>query len=125
MEDEAAILKLTVTALERQGYAVIPAATPGEAIRLAESRTSPVDLLMTDVVMPEMNGRVLAEHLLVLYPHLKCLFMSGYTANAIFHRGVLDDGVHFIQKPFSIEGLSAKVFEHHEAGEGFEHRHFN
>ncbi len=66
---------------------------------------------MTDVVMPEMNGRDLAKNLLSLYPHLKRLFMSGYTANVIAHHGVLDEGVHFIQKPFSIKGLAAKVRE--------------
>jgi len=109
VEDEPGILRLTKTSLERQGYVVIAAATPGEAIRLAEEYDGSIDLLMTDVVMPEMNGRVLAKNLLALYPHLKRLFMSGYTANVIFHRGVLDEGVHFIQKPFSIESLAAAV----------------
>ena len=64
---------------------------------------------MTDVVMPEMNGRDLAEELLSLYPGLKRLFMSGYTADVIAHHGVLDEGVHFIQKPFSANDLAAKV----------------
>ncbi len=68
-------------------------------------------LLMTDVVMPEMNGRNLARNLLSLYPKLKCLFMSGYTATVIAHQGVLDKGVHFIQKPFSINDLAAKIRE--------------
>jgi YesN/AraC family two-component response regulator len=66
---------------------------------------------MTDVVMPEMNGRDLAKNLLSLYPSLKRLFMSGYTANVIAHHGVLDEGVHFIQKPFSINDLAGKVRE--------------
>ena len=64
---------------------------------------------MTDVVMPEMNGRDLAKKLLSLYPNLKRLFMSGYTANVIAHHNVLDEGVHFIQKPFSIKDLAAMV----------------
>jgi FixJ family two-component response regulator len=64
---------------------------------------------MTDVVMPEMNGRDLARNLLSLYPDLKCLFMSGYTANVIAHHGVLDEGVHFVQKPFTLKDLAAKV----------------
>jgi len=66
---------------------------------------------MTDVVMPEMNGRDLANKLLDLYPHLKRLFTSGYTADVIAHHGVLDEGVYFIQKPFSIKALAAKVRE--------------
>ena len=66
---------------------------------------------MTDVVMPEMNGRDLAERLLALHPELKVLFMSGYTANVIAHHGVLDEGVHFIQKPFSMQDIARKVRE--------------
>ena len=68
-----------------------------------------IDLLITDVVMPEMNGRDLAKNLLSLYPRIKRLFMSGYTANVISHHGVLDEGVHFIQKPFSLKDMAAKV----------------
>jgi FixJ family two-component response regulator len=66
---------------------------------------------MTDVVMPEMNGRDLARRLLSLHPDMKCLFMSGYTANVIAHHGVLDEGVHFMQKPFSMDALASKVRE--------------
>jgi two-component system cell cycle sensor histidine kinase/response regulator CckA len=95
--------------LKRQGYTVLAASTPGEAIRLASEYPREIHLLMTDVVMPEMNGRDLAKHLLALYPHLKRLFTSGYTADVIAHNGVLDEGVHFIQKPFSIKALAAKV----------------
>lgn len=68
-------------------------------------------MLITDIVMPEMNGRHLADRLCSIKPVLKCLFMSGYTANAIAHRGILDEGVHFLQKPFSIKDLAAKVRE--------------
>jgi CheY-like chemotaxis protein len=111
VEDEAAILKLATKMLTMQGYTVLPAGTPGEAVRLASEHAGEIDLLMTDVVMPEMNGRELARNLLLLYPNLKCLFTSGYTADIIAHRGVLVDGVHFIQKPFSIDSLAAKVRE--------------
>jgi len=110
-EDEPAILELTTMMLERQGYTVLAASTPGEAIRLAGEYAGEIHLLMTDVVMPEMNGRDLAKNLLSLYPHLRRLFMSGYTADVIAHHGVLDEGVYFIQKPFSIKGLAAKVRE--------------
>ncbi len=110
-EDEPAILKLTTVMLERQGYTVLAASTPGEAIRLAEEHTGKIHLLMTDVVMPEMNGRELAKKLLRLYPDIRRLFMSGYTANVIAHRGVVDEGVDFIQKPFAMQDLAAKVRE--------------
>ena len=109
VEDEPATLKMAAVMLQRQGYAVLVAGTPGDAISLAREYAGEIHLLLTDVVMPEMNGRDLAEHLRSLYPQLKRLFMSGYTANVIAHHGVLDEGVHFIQKPFAIQDLSAKV----------------
>jgi nitrogen-specific signal transduction histidine kinase/CheY-like chemotaxis protein len=109
VEDESMILDIAVKILEHQGYTVIAAATPGEAIRLAREHAGEIDLLMTDVVMPEMNGRDLARNLLSLYPNLKRLFMSGYTADVIAHHGVLDEGVQFIQKPFSVQTLAVKV----------------
>jgi CheY-like chemotaxis protein len=111
VEDELEILKLTKTTLERLGYTVLPANSPGEAIRLANEYAGQIDLLITDVVMPEMNGRDLAKNLLSLYPDIKRLFMSGYTAEVINHSGVLDERVYFIQKPFSVKELDAKVRE--------------
>lgn len=111
VEDEPMILEITKTMLERQGYTVQAAARPGEAIRLAREHAGAIHLLMTDVIMPEMNGRDLAKNLLSLYPNLKRLFMSGYTANVIAHHGVLDEGVQFIQKPFSMQSLAVKVRE--------------
>ena len=109
VEDEPEILNLTKRMLEKQGYHVLTAGTPGEAIRLAEEHAGEIHLLMTDVVMPEMNGRDLAKRMISFYPNIRRLFMSGYTANVIAHHGVLDEGVHFIQKPFSIRDLAAKV----------------
>jgi DNA-binding NtrC family response regulator len=97
--------------LSHQGYTVVAAPTPGEAIHLAREHAGDIHLLLTDVIMPEMNGRDLAKTLLSLYPDLKRLFMSGYTADAIAHHGMLDEGVHFIQKPFSMGDLTAKVRE--------------
>ena len=109
VEDEQSILQMTKTILERRGYTVVPASTPGEAIQVAKEHPTEIHLLITDVVMPEMNGRDLAKNLLSLYPRMKRLFMSGYTANVIAHHGVLDKGVNFIQKPFSGKDLAAKV----------------
>jgi two-component system, cell cycle sensor histidine kinase and response regulator CckA len=111
VEDEPAILEMTRMMLTRLGYSVVPASTPGEAIRLALEYRGKIDIMMTDVVMPEMNGRDLAGNLLAHYPDLKRLFMSGYTANVIAHHGVLDEGVHFIQKPFSMKDLGRKLRE--------------
>ncbi len=109
VEDEPAILALGIKMLDRLGYKTLAAGTPGEAIRLAEEHAGEIHLLITDVIMPEMNGRDLAKQLVSLYPSLKSLFMSGYTANVIAHHGVLDEGTNFIQKPFSMRDLGAKV----------------
>ena len=111
VEDEPAILDVGRQLLEALGYRVLIAGTPGEAIRLAEEYRGEIHLLLTDVVMPEMNGRELAKKLLSLYPGLKRLFMSGYTAEVIAHHGVIDEGVAFLQKPFSFDALAAKVRE--------------
>lgn len=111
VEDEPGILAITTTILEHQGYTVLAASTPGEAIRLAHDHPGEIHLLITDVVMPEMNGRKLAERLMPLHLTLKLLFMSGYTANVIAPQGVLDEGVHFIQKPFSMKDFATKVRE--------------
>jgi len=111
VEDEALILELTATMLRQQGYTVLAAVTPAEALALAREHAGEISLLLTDVVMPEMNGRTLAENLVALYPGLKPLFMSGYTADVIAHQGVLDQGVPFIQKPFTVAGLAAKIRE--------------
>lgn len=111
VEDEPAILEMTAAMLEYLGFTVLTAGRPGEALRLAENHPGPIDLLLTDVVMPEMNGRDLAKNLLALYPGLKRLFMSGYSADVIAPHGVLDEGIHFLQKPFSLEDLAARVRE--------------
>jgi CheY-like chemotaxis protein len=109
VEDEQTILNITTMILTKQGYTVLAANSPSEAIQLASEHSSGIHLLMTDVVMPEMNGRDLAKKLQSLYPQLKCLYMSGYTANVIAHHGVLDAGLHFIQKPYNMNVLAGKL----------------
>lgn len=109
VEDEPAILDLGKQLLEMQGYQVLAASTPGEALRLAEEHSGEIHLLLTDVIMPGMNGKELANKLLSLYPGLKQVFMSGYTADIIAHHGVLDVGMQFLQKPFSLDTLTSKV----------------
>ncbi|MFH1569995.1 MAG: PAS domain S-box protein, partial [Gemmatimonadota bacterium] len=111
VEDEPALLEITTEILQKRGYTVLAAGTPVEALRLAREHRGEIHLLMTDVVMPEMNGRDLARALLSLYPDAKRVFMSGYTADVIAHQGVLEEGVQFVQKPFSIGDLVRKVRE--------------
>ncbi|QPM68698.1 transporter substrate-binding domain-containing protein [Atribacter laminatus] len=109
VEDDQAILKMTEKMLKQLGYQVRTAQTPQEAINIAHEGISPIHLLITDVVMPDMSGPELTEKLQTVFPNLKVLYMSGYTSNVIAHQGVLDEDVHFIQKPFSIKDLSTKV----------------
>jgi PAS domain S-box-containing protein len=111
VEDEPGILNITTRQLTSQGYTVLRASGPLEALRLAREHVGELHLLLSDVVMPEMNGRQLAQTLRALFPQLKLLFMSGYTADVIATRGVLDEGVNFIQKPFTRNELATKVRE--------------
>ena len=111
VEDERSIRITTRRFLEPLGYTVLVAATPAEAISLAAAHSGPIHLLITDVVMPGMSGRDLAERLLEQRPGTRCLFMSGYTANVVAHHGILDPNVHFIGKPFSRNELAFIVRE--------------
>jgi PAS domain S-box-containing protein len=109
VEDDEAILNLGKIILENLGYTVLATPTPVQAIHLAEDHPGDIHLLITDVVMPEMNGRELAEKLSAIRPNLKCLYMSGYTADVIANRGILDEGLNFIQKPFLSDDFAVKV----------------
>lgn len=111
VEDDPDILELGFYMLESLGYQVLATDSPSEALRLAEENISEIDLLITDVVMPGMNGKELAQQLLARRPELKLLYMSGYTADVIAHHGVLDEGVNFLQKPFTSRELSIKIKE--------------
>jgi PAS domain S-box-containing protein len=111
VEDETPILNVAAAMLRRFGYTVLTANTAREAIRMCETHGGKIHLLVTDVVMGEMNGRDLSARLSMIRPDLRRLFMSGYTATIIAERGVLDEGVDFIQKPFSMQDLAAKVGE--------------
>jgi CheY-like chemotaxis protein len=111
VEDEEEVRKLVVRVLQKQGYRVLDAPNAGIALLICEQHVGPIHLLFTDVVMPKMSGRELAERLGSLHPEIKVLYMSGYTDNAIVHHGVLAEGVNFIQKPFTFENLARKVRE--------------
>ena len=109
VEDEPAILQMTISMLQRLGYTILAAKTPNEAIRIASEHLEDIHLVLSDVVMPEMNGHVLVEKLMANRPTMKCLYMSGYTSDVISHHGVLEDDVHFIHKPFNKVKLAAKI----------------
>lgn len=109
VEDEFAILKLSRMLLERLGYTVLAAETSAKAMNMALEHTDKIHLLMTDVIMPQMNGKELAKNIKRIYPNIRILFMSGYTADVISHYGVLEEGVYFIQKPFTVNELAFKL----------------
>jgi len=109
VEDEKMLLEFVGTVLEEQGYKVLAAGTPADALTIAREYNSPIHLLITDVVMPEMNGLELKEAIGILRPEIKTLFMSGYTADVIALKGIIDEGTAFLQKPFSIDALAVKV----------------
>jgi PAS domain S-box-containing protein len=111
VEDEAAILALGRTMLSQLGYTVLPCGSPGEALRVVRDYEGDIDLLLTDVVMPEMNGHDLAMRVAEMKPHVKRLYMSGYTANVIVSSGGLDADVDLLKKPFSMQQLATKVRE--------------
>ena len=111
VEDESAVRDLTVKMLKQLGYAVLAAASGHEALEMSKAHSNHLALLVTDVVMPGMSGRQVADELLVSRPNLKVLYLSGYTENTVIHHGVLDSGVDFLPKPFSREALGRKVRE--------------
>jgi PAS domain S-box-containing protein len=109
VEDEQSVLNLTRAMLERLGYRVLAVKGASHALRLAREYDGDIDLLLTDVVMPGMNGRELAEQIVVMRPGLKCLYMSGYATDVIARNGILEEGVHLIAKPFSLHDLAGMV----------------
>lgn len=115
MEDDERVRNLTSRILTQQGYRVLPAADGTEALRNCDKHKGDIQLLVTDVVMPRVSGGELARRILLKLPDLRVLYISGYTDNVIAHQGVLKPGIHFLQKPFTPEGLARKVREVLEA----------
>jgi two-component system cell cycle sensor histidine kinase/response regulator CckA len=111
VEDEEEVRRLAVRILERQGYKILEASCVNDALMLCKEHKEPIHMILTDVVMPGMSGRQLAEQLVPLHPQMKVLYMSGYTNHAIAQHGILEDGVNYIQKPFTIGGLTRKMRE--------------
>ncbi len=122
VEDDPQLNQLASSVLTHCGYRVLAAANPEEGLALCSTHPHDIHLLVTDVVMPKMNGRQLAEEVARIRPRVKLLYVSGYTSNAIVHYGVLDDGLWFLPKPFSLAALVAKVREVLDApGDGQNH----
>ncbi|PYT08252.1 MAG: hybrid sensor histidine kinase/response regulator [Acidobacteria bacterium] len=111
VEDDPAVRILARIVLETNGYIVLAAAGPKEALRKAQDHSQAIHLLVTDVVMPEMDGRALANSIGLIRPDIRVLYMSGYTDDAMTQRGVLDPGIAFLQKPFAPDGFLQKVRE--------------
>ena len=109
VEDDPAVMRVTISMLESSGYLVIAAPNAKEAKEAFAANQGKIDMLLTDVVMPGMSGKDLALALAGTSPGLRVLFMSGYTDNAIHHHGVLEPGTAFIEKPFSQAALTAKI----------------
>jgi CheY-like chemotaxis protein len=109
VEDDPAILDVGRSILEQAGYTVLSTGSPAEAVAIARTHDGTIDLLITDVVMPKMNGRELEQRIASIRPGIRSLFMSGYTANVIAQHGILDEGVNFLQKPFTVKDLIIKV----------------
>lgn len=111
VEDEPDVLDITKAMLETLNYKVHTAKNPAEALRFLEDYEGEIDLILTDVVMPEMSGKELVKYFKQRFPGLRVLFMSGYTENAIIHNGILDSGQRLIQKPFTLKELATRVRE--------------
>ena len=111
VEDDDSLRKFSQRTLQHHGYRILEAENGEDALRVSEAYDGTIDLLITDVVMPKMGGKETAERLQSLYPHMKVLYMSGYTDNAIVHHGVLKPGLNFIEKPFTLKGSAHIVKE--------------
>ncbi len=109
VEDEQGLRRMACEVLTKHGHTVLEASCGEEALRVHEGYGKPANLLITDVIMPGMNGRELADRLQTLYPNMKVVFMSGHTEKAIMHHGILDTGILFIQKPFAPTTLLTKI----------------
>lgn len=109
VEDEGSVLTLTSKMLEILGYKVLPTGNAEMALQMVAQYSEKIDLLLTDVVMPDMNGKDLSERIIAIKPGIRCLFMSGYTADVIARQGILDEAIQFISKPFSLKELDAQV----------------
>jgi CheY-like chemotaxis protein len=111
VEDEEGVRRLTAETLKSYGYHVLEAADPAEALGMAEQHSDEIQLLVTDVVLPGMNGKTLAERVEERIPDINVIFMSGYPADVISKRGIMERDVGYLSKPFSPESLAAKVRE--------------
>jgi two-component system, cell cycle sensor histidine kinase and response regulator CckA len=118
VEDETPLRVLIHEILVKSGYRVLQGSRPDEALAVSAAHAGPIDLVLTDVILPNMSGRQVADAVLATRPGTRVLFMSGYTDDAISHHGILDPGMHFLEKPFTADSLLRKVRDVLEAGPG-------
>jgi hypothetical protein len=111
VEDDDAVRTLAATILQERGYKLLESASPEDALQIGERQQEPIHLLLTDVVLPRISGRKIAEYLTLLRPTMKVLYMSGYTDDTVVRNGVLETGTAFLQKPFTPASLARKVRE--------------
>jgi CheY-like chemotaxis protein len=111
VEDDEKVRKLALQILERLGYKVLEASEGNEALAIYEKHRDLIHLMVTDVIMPKMNGREVTHRLMSFHPEMKALYMSGYADDVVLHHGILEKGMNYIQKPFTMEGLARKVRE--------------
>jgi CheY-like chemotaxis protein len=109
VEDEEMVRRLMCEVLEQEGFEVLACGTPAEAIKVSRRHEGRIDLLLTDVVMPGMNGRAMAESIQEFLPQLRVVFMSGYTEHALTHEGQVDPKFEYLQKPFTLKSLTQKL----------------
>ena len=109
-EDDEMVRNLVCETLEAHGYDVVEAQSPTDCLELAYSKDT-IHLLLTDVIMPEMNGKELYQKIAAIHPNSRVLYMSGYTNEIVVHHGILDEGINFLQKPFTVQNLTRKVRE--------------
>jgi two-component system cell cycle sensor histidine kinase/response regulator CckA len=109
VEDEDMVRGLMCEVLEQEGYEVLACSAPAEAIEVSRRHDRPIDLLLTDVVMPGMNGREMADRIHEILPQLQVVFMSGYTEHALTHDGQVDPKIEYLQKPFTLKALTQKL----------------
>jgi DNA-binding NtrC family response regulator len=111
VEDEPMVRQLACKALSAHGYRVLEAMNAIEGLQIAMEYAGSIHLLLTDVVMPQMNGQQLCDRVTIIRPEIKVLYMSGYTDNEVIRHGLLDEGINFLQKPFTIQSLAQKIRE--------------
>ena len=111
VEDDVSVRRLSCSILQKHGYTVLEAEDVYNAVELSKNYTAPIHLMLVDVIMPDMKGPEVFAKVAAFHPEIKVIYMSGYTDNVIAHHGILEKGIQFIQKPFTVQDLTSKIRE--------------